>query len=408
MTLLALGIFIAAYVMVLFEEATHLRKSKPVMLAAGLIWLVISLMPGMEAGALHSAVEHTLSEFAGLMLFLLAAMTFIAALEERGVFDALRARLIRARLSKRALFWATGWLAFFLSPLADNMTTALVMGAVVVAVDGKDKKFISLGCINIVCAANAGGAFSPFGDITTLMVWQAGKLDFLDFFHLFAPAVASYIVPALLMSFCVGKEKPVADSASAKMKPGALALIALGIATIAAAVVFEQVLHLPAWLGMMTGLSLLMIRGWHTKEYDAFQLISRSEWDTLLFFFGVIFCLGGLSFIGLLETASRVMYGDWGATSANIAVGFASAILDNIPIMFAVLKMNPAMNDFQWLLITLTAGIGGSLLSIGSAAGVALMGTARGHYTFLSHLKWTPVIFLGYAVAIGTHFWING
>ena len=141
--------------------------------------------------------------------------------------------------------------------------------------------------------------------------------------------------------------------------------------------------------------------------FDVFNKIARAEWDTLLFFYGVVMCVGGLGFIGYLAVASDVMYNTWGATSANVAVGVLSAIVDNIPVMFAVLTMQPDMSTGQWLLVTLTAGVGGSLLSIGSAAGVALMGQARGKYTFFSHLKWTPAIALGYAASILVHMWIN-
>jgi len=121
----------------------------------------------------------------------------------------------------------------------------------------------------------------------------------------------------------------------------------------------------------------------------------------------VIFLGLGVGFIGYLAMASQLMYVDWGATNANIAIGLMSAIVDNIPVMFAVLTMMPDMSLGQWLLVTLTAGVGGSLLSIGSAAGVALMGQAQGKYTFFGHLKWTPVIALGYAASIATHLWIN-
>jgi Na+/H+ antiporter NhaD/arsenite permease-like protein len=141
--------------------------------------------------------------------------------------------------------------------------------------------------------------------------------------------------------------------------------------------------------------------------FDVFNRVARAEWDTLLFFYGVVMCVGGLGFIGYLGLVSELMYTDWGATAANITVGVISAIVDNIPVMFAVLSMNPDMPIGQWLLVTLTAGVGGSLLSIGSAAGVALMGQARGRYTFFSHLKWTPVIALGYVGSIVCHMWIN-
>jgi Na+/H+ antiporter NhaD/arsenite permease-like protein len=181
------------------------------------------------------------------------------------------------------------------------------------------------------------------------------------------------------------------------------------------AISFEQFLGLPAFLGMMMGLSFLMmvayfIRTGNPKDekFDVMELVASAEWDTLLFFFGVIFSIGGLSLLGYMELASHTMYEGWGAGATNISLGIISAVLDNIPVMFAVLTMNPAMDNFQWMLITLTTGVGGSLLSIGSAAGVALMGTARGHYTFLGHLKWTPVLVLGYVAAIGAHFILNG
>jgi Na+/H+ antiporter NhaD/arsenite permease-like protein len=140
---------------------------------------------------------------------------------------------------------------------------------------------------------------------------------------------------------------------------------------------------------------------------DSFAQIAKVEWDTLLFFFGIIFAVAGLGVLGYLALASQILYFDLGPTMANVAVGILSAIVDNIPLMFAVLTMNPDMSFGQWLLITLTAGVGGSLLSIGSAAGVALMGQARGIYTFSSHLRWTGAIALGYAASIIAHLYLN-
>jgi len=143
------------------------------------------------------------------------------------------------------------------------------------------------------------------------------------------------------------------------------------------------------------------------KQFDIFQNLERAEWDTLMFFYGIILCVGGLGTLGYLALGSQFMYGDLGPTTANILVGIISAIVDNIPVMFAVLAMLPEMSHGQWLLVTLTAGVGGSLLSIGSAAGVAVMGQARGIYTFFAHLKWTWAIALGYAASIYVHFLVN-
>jgi len=504
-------------------------------------------------------------------------MTYINALEERSVFKALRSYLISRGYSLKKVFWVTGVLAFLISPIADNLTTALLMGAVVMAVGGKDVKFISIACINVVIAANAGGAFSPFGDITTLMVWQKGKVEFLQFLPLFIPSLVNWLVPAVIMSFAISKGTPQATQEKSQMKMGAKIMIGLFLATIVTAVCFHSFLHLPPAAGMMFGLGYLGLYSFYlkrvegrtmmadsifggrteahsnplnvlqsygkdigehlndqpypafmldkdhnvshwneplekltgytavdmigtkdhwkafykderptladvvlddksavgvrqhyrgkyrdnesegsaydaanyfedigssgtylmfsaapvtdengqkigsielfedmsehraeVKEFDIMERVSRAEWDTLLFFYGVIMCVAGLSQFGYMAIISEVMYSDMGPTWANTLVGVLSAIVDNIPVMFAVLTMNPNMPLEQWQLVTLTAGVGGSMLAVGSAAGVALLGTARGVYTFVSHLKWAPVIALGYVASIGAHLLING
>ena len=412
----SLIIFVTAYALVMAEEFTHLRKSKPVILAAGAIWALIAIAYG---GVSHTEIveetfRHGLLEYSELAFFLLVAMTYIAALEERDVFNSLKVWLIKKNFNYRQLFWITDVIAFFMSPLADNLTTALVLCAVVMAVGISSPKFISMACINIVVAANAGGAFSPFGDITTLMVWQAGKVEFFTFFALVIPSIVNYIIPAVIMSFFIGNDRPTLEVEEVTIKFGGKFIVLLGILTIITAVSFHNFFHLPPVLGMMTGLSYLLIFGYYIKRnenaekpYDVLENIAHIEWDTLLFFFGVIIAVSGLGMIGYLELVSKFMYTDLGATNANILVGILSAIVDNIPVMFAVLSMDPAMPISQWLLATLTAGVGGSMLSIGSAAGVALMGQAKGLYTFFGHLKWTPVIAIGYFASIYVHILVN-
>lgn len=427
--IVAIAIFVLAYALVIAEEFTHLRKSKPVMLAAGIIWALVAF-EHVNAGLLNDteeAIQEFVLEYAELFLFLLAAMTYVNSMSERGIFDALRSWLVRRGFTYRGLFWITGFLSFFLSPFLDNLTTALVMCAVVLAVGKGNPRFVSVSCINIVVAANAGGAFSPFGDITTLMVWQRGILDFQTFFLLFLPALVNYAVPATVMSFAVPRDLASGAEDDARLRRGARRILFLFACTIATAVSFHNFLNLPAFLGMMTGLAYLKFFGYYLRKthvpgpadragygtagdiapFDSFREVARVEWDTLLFFFGVIMCVGGLSFIGYLEHLSLFFYGELGPTVANVLVGVLSAIIDNIPIMVAVLEMNPAMDMQQWLLVTLTAGVGGSLLSIGSAAGVALMGQARGQYTFFQHLRWTPVIALGYLASIWVHMLLN-
>lgn len=440
--IIALVVFILAYLVVLGEEFLHLRKSKPVIVAAGIIWMLVGFayyQHGDTTGIVAVHIRHNLYEFAELMLFLLAAMTYINTMEDRNIFKALRAWLINKGFSLKAVFWITGLLAFFISPLADNLTTALLMGAVVMAVGGDNRKFVVLACINVVVAANAGGAFSPFGDITTLMVWQAEKAPFFTFFNLFVPSLVNWLVPAIIMSFAVSKKTPTAVTDEVKILQGGFVIIGLFAFTITLAVTGHSLLHLPPFLGMMTGLGILKFYGYYLsrcdqksfnqigpselginnellemhykprrRPFDIFISMKRAEWDTLMFFYGVVMSVGGLGMIGYLALTSQFLYEGLGPTWANVIIGILSALVDNIPVMFAVLQMNPTMDVEQWLLVTLTAGVGGSMLSIGSAAGVALMGQARGMYTFFAHLKWTWAIALGYAASITTHLYISG
>ena len=430
----ALVIFVVAYVFVVLEDHLGLRKSIPVLIAAGAIWILIAAAYA-ATGDTHTAaqtIQHSLLEFVELFLFLLAAMTYVNTMEERGVFDALQGWLVRRGFSLRTIFWLTGLIAFLLSPIADNMTTALVMVAVVIAVGGTNSKFVVVACVNVVVAANAGGAFSPFGDITTLMVWQKGVVTAPEFLHLLVPSMVNWLVPAIIMSLAVPKIRPEAVAETVRLRKSGMMVMFLFVVTIAGTVYIHTFLHLPAVVGMMSGLGLLKLYGnrlkrldekvlstmseqgatafdadMQTRPFNIFQQVARAEWDTLLFFYGVILCVGGLGTIGYLAWGSHFLYEGMGPTTANILVGLISAVIDNIPVMFAVLTMLPDMSHGQWLLVTLTAGVGGSLLSVGSAAGVAVMGQAHGVYTFMSHLKWTWAIALGYAASIWVHMVLN-
>ena len=444
-TIISLLIFVIAYGFVVTEEVTHLRKSKPVLFAAGIIWAMVAwygvaydyskpvILNGevVDYVTVKDAMMHAFSEFSQLMLFLLVAMTFINSMTERNVFEKLRSKLLAQNYSYKKLFWITGFITFFLSPIADNLTAALTMCAVVMAVGVGNRKFVSISCVNIVIAANAGGAFSPFGDITTLMVWQGGMVEFTEFFSLFLPSLINYIIPAFIMSLFVSGSSENVKNTPVQLKRGAKSIVLLFLVTIFLAVTFENFLHIPPVFGMMTGLSLLQLFAYYLKRtysrstvisregedqpFGVFKQIAQAEWDTLLFFYGVIMCVSGLSYIGYLELLSNTIYPSSpdqliGFSIANSIMGILSALIDNIPVMYSILQMHTteSMVLSQWLLITLTTGVGGSLLSIGSAPGVALMGQARGVYTFYSHLKWAPAIFLGYIASIIVHLLIWG
>jgi Na+/H+ antiporter NhaD/arsenite permease-like protein len=412
-----LFIFLIGYYIVAAEEKYMIDKAKPALFIGTFMFILVAIyyaLNGLNMDLVHNEANHLILEIAGIFFFLFVAMTYIESLLHMGVFDRLKYNLISKGYTYRKLFWVTGFLAFFISPVADNLTTALILSTVLVTIEKTRKDFLVPGAINIVVAANAGGAWSPFGDITTLMAWTAGKGTFTDFLYLFPAAFLGFLVTAFLLSRFVPNIVPVFDASNEKapkMSEGAKVVMALGVFTIACAVLSHQVLHLPAMWGMMFGLALLKIYSYGLKRkygvdhFNIFHSMAKIENNTLMFFFGILAAVGALYFVGWLGLAAVVYHPDvLGPTMANIGVGFLSAIVDNVPVMSAILKANPTMGVDQWMLVTMTAGVGGSLISFGSAAGVGVMGKMHGVYTFGSHMKYAWTIFIGYVVSIAVWY----
>ena len=415
--ILSLVIFVVGYYFIATEDKYHINKAKPALITGTGIFMLIGVyfaMNGLDGHRLETEVEHLILEIAEIFFFLMVAMTYIEGMIDRGVFSALRYRLVSKGYSYKKLFWITGLLAFFISPVADNLTTALILSTVLITIDKENKLFLVPGAINIVVAANAGGAWSPFGDITTLMVWVAGKGAFTEFLYLFPASILGWGVTAFLLSRVVPDGQPPfnADEAKAEILEGGKQIMALFALTIVLAVTSHQVLHLPAMWGMMFGLALLKMythyinRSASETQINVFSWISKIENDTLLFFFGILAAVGGLHFLGFLEYFTA-LYDQFGPTAVNIGVGFLSAIVDNVPVMSAVLKADPNMGvavQEQWMLVTLTAGVGGSLISFGSAAGVGVMGKLHGIYTFGAHMKYAWTVLVGYIVSVSVWY----
>ena len=411
--IVSLIIFLVAYYFIATEDKYHINKAKPALLGGTAIFMLIGFyysINGLDAHALETEVHHLIVEISGIFFFLLVAMTYIEAMIDRKVFSALRYNLVSKGYTYKKLFWITGLLAFFISPVADNLTTALILSTVLLTIDKENKAFLVPGAINLVVAANAGGAWSPFGDITTLMVWIAGKGSFTEFLYLFPASIIGWYVTALLLSRVVPDGQPPfhADEKPVEIEEGGKVIIGLFAFTITMAVLSHQVFHLPAMWGMMFGLAVLKVYVYKINQspsdtqLNAFSWIAKIENDTLLFFFGILAAVGGLHFLGYLEYFTA-LYESAGATVVNIGVGFLSAIVDNVPVMSAVLKANPDMGaaeTAQWMLVTLTAGIGGSMISFGSAAGVGVMGKMHGIYTFSSHIKYAWMVLAGYIVSV--------
>ena len=415
-------VFVIGYYFIATEEKYHINKAKPALFTGTFMFIVIAgyyAILGKSLGPVEREVEHLILEIAEIFFFLYVAMTFIEALIERGVFNSLKGNLLTKGYDNKKLFWVTGLLAFFISPVADNLTTALILSTVLVTIS-KEKAFLIPGAVNIVVAANAGGAWSPFGDITTLMAWSAEKGHFVDFLFLFPASIIGWLVTAVLLSRYVPEGHPAEVKSSEPVKgmqKGAKVVIALGVFTIAAAVFGKQFLHLPPMWGMLFGLSLLKLYSYqlkrkHKQDIKIYEAIAKVENDTLLFFFGILAAVGALYFAGFLDYAVKLyqhtdIHGaivGFEPTYVNIGVGFLSAIVDNVPVMSAVLKASPDMDLAQWMLVTLTAGVGGSLISFGSAAGVGVMGKLYGIYTFGAHMRLSWTVLVGYIVSVAVWY----
>ena len=408
--ILSFAKFVIAYYFVATEEKYELNKAKPALFAGTFTFILIGFyyaINSLDPHALHDEVEKMILEISEIYFFLFVAMTFIETLIERGVFELMKYKLVSKGYSYKKIFWLTGTLAFFISPVADNLTTALILSTVLFTIDREKTSFLVPGAISIVVAANAGGAWSPFGDITTLMAWAAGKGNFVDFLYLFPASLIGWLVTSFLLSFSVPKGQPLFDpktQTEPNLRKGGMVVVYIGIATIITAVLSHQFLHLPAMWGMMFGLAILKLYAFRlnqksTEGFDVFINMRKVEQDTLFFFFGILSAVGALHFLGFLHYIHN-LYGTIGNTASNIGVGFLSAIVDNVPVMSAILKSSPNMGIDQWMLVTMTAGIGGSLISFGSAAGVGVMGRMAGIYTFGSHLKHSWTILVGYIVSI--------
>lgn len=408
----AIAVFVVGYITIALEDVIHVNKAKPAMFMGSFLLVALGAFLAFTGQAersaeLHHHIVELIFEIAGIYFFLFVAMTFIESLIERNVFEVLKNKILSKGYSYSKLFWITGFIAYFLSPIADNLTTALILATVLVTIERKNIKFLVPAAINIVVAANAGGAWSPFGDITTLMTWAAGKASFVEILGLFPAATIGYLVTAFLLSRFIPEGFPApaeGEVESVKIKDGGLTIAVIGLFSIALAVTSHQFFHVPPMIGMLLGLSFLKVYAAYLEkhptkeEFSVFKSIAKIENDTLLFFFGILSAVSVLQFVGYLA-----LMGEWYKvvehTYLNIAVGFLSAVIDNVPVMFAILKTDPTMTTAQWLLVTLTAGIGGSLISFGSAAGIGVMGKLHGVYTFMSHMRLAWTILIGYFVS---------
>lgn len=388
------AIFLIGYIAIVLEHNLHINKSGSAITMGALLWLIVDWFEkgNREVGL---ALSHETQEIFGIVVFLLAAMTLVEILVHYRFFDWVQEKIMQKKISQAKLFWLLGGLTFIFSAFLDNLTTTLIMIQIGRKIYKHKENFLVY-VVNTVIAANAGGAASPIGDVTTIMLWLANKFTALQIMTVgILPALATWIIPQYLLG-----KKIKAHEEAEKAHPGfdlvdeekqnpywPIIIVAILSFTFP---VFANLIGLPPFLGLLTGVGILWIfidlkaKGDddHHKNGQVIKVIQKTDLATLKFFIGILLAVGALAHMGILKELNHVIFGDAPSivrlAGGNIALGFVSAVLDNVPLVAASIKMfSEGINYSIWILLALTAGTGGSMLVVGSAAGVAAMGQVK-------------------------------
>ncbi|WKE65608.1 sodium:proton antiporter NhaD [Gallaecimonas kandeliae] len=396
MTIILLVLVALGFLSIVIEDLTHVDKAKTTLFFGTLVWVLYFAVPppGLGQAGLMKALNGNLLDIASLWLFLMAAMTFVSYLSSKGIIDALVQRALPARLSERKLMLLTGTGAFLFSSMADNITSTLVCISVLASLKLPTDKLLRY-VVLVVFAVNAGGAALITGDVTTLMIFLAGKVGIVDLVLLSLPALGSVLLLALLLARPLAGEL-VTQKREVPVQQADLAIAVLFGLTILGTLGANVAFGIPPVLSFLFGLSLMfLVVQFLNRDEPILDYVRRIEFDTLLFFLGVLLLVGMLKELGTLAHLPR-LYQALPTLGANYLVGLISALLDNVPLTAALLKSGIDMGLPLWLTLTYSVGVGGALLAIGSAAGVVAMSKVEG-LTFASYLKFTPPLLLAYS-----------
>ncbi|MCC7502690.1 MAG: sodium:proton antiporter NhaD [Flavobacteriales bacterium] len=430
MFVLIVLVFVLGYAAIALEHPLRVNKAAPALLTGMLVWSIImlahdTLFPQGHGGVEHlvEALYHHLAEIASILFFLLGAMTVVELMDAHGGFEVVTDRI---RSTKRTtLLWVVGFFTFFLSAALDNLTTAIVMAALLRKLVGKQDDLWRFGGV-VIIAANAGGAWSPIGDVTTIMLWIGGQVTTWSIIgSLLLPSLVCLFVPLVWFSFTMrgSVERPVGPKADTDAqlvtKRQKYAVFLMGVATLLGVPVFKSLTHLPPFMGIMFGLSILWVytefihtRGMEERgQYQVTAILRRVDHSSILFFLGILIAVAGLQTAGHLDLLSTWLSAHLpNVYATNSILGVLSAIVDNVPLVAAAQGMYPLTtygpDHAFWELLALCAGTGGSMLIIGSAAGVAVMGVLGIEFMWYVRRMALPAL-LGYVGGILTYWLIN-
>ena len=389
-------IAVLAFLAIVLEDVIHLNKAKSTLFLGTLCWILLFTL-GPDHQGVETAFSENILDIASLWLFLFAAMTFVAYLNQHGMVEALVYRVLPSNMPQKALLPFVAVFAFVFSSFCDNITTTLVTVALIQSLRLPARNNIKLAVL-AVFSINSGGAALITGDVTTLMIFTAGKVGIGDLFALIAPGlIACLLLAAMLLPGFEGQLK--LERAVTPASNFDICVAIIFIATIVLTLVINLVVRVPPLLVFMFGLSLVFMlsrfMSREESEQPIIDYIRKIEFDTLLFFLGILLVVGMLQEIGTLAYITE-LYARFSPPMANFLIGCVSAVIDNVPLTAAVLKSNLTMSLTQWLGFTYSVGVGGSLLAIGSAAGVLMMSKIEG-LGFISYLRYTPHLAVAYA-----------
>lgn len=412
MELALILIFVLGYLAIAFEHPLKVNKTAPALLLGALMWSVWAVSDFGQIKEINSELNHELADVAQILFFLMGAMTIVELIDAHQGFKIITNRI--KTTNARKLLWIISFITFFLSALLDNLTTAIVMVSLLrKLVHDREQRLYYVGIV--VIAANAGGAWSPIGDVTTTMLWIGGQISSANIMKtLFIPALVCLVIPVFAIGFKlkgeVKRDSYDYDKAAEEEKvKGSLTMLLFGVGALIFVPVFKTFTHLPPYLGMLLGLSIVWVVSEllhidkteeEKKPYSAIHALSRIDVSSVLFFLGILLGIGVLRGTGALGDLAAWMDKTIGNQDLiAFSIGLLSAVVDNVPIVAATMKMYPLdafpMDAKLWEFIAYAAGTGGSCLIIGSAAGVAVMGMEKIDFIwYLKKISWLAL--LGY------------
>jgi NhaD family Na+/H+ antiporter len=402
MNTLLIVIFVMTYAAIAFEHPIKINKSATALMGAGLLWTVYAL-GGPEAKLVSEAMGESLMSTAQIVFFLMGAMTIVEVVDAHDGFEVITARIRTSQLS--TLMWLVGFVTFFLSSILDNLTTAIVMVSLMKKLlEKREDRLFFAGMI--VIAANAGGAWTPIGDVTTTMLWIGGQVTAMEIMKgLFIPSIINLLVPLAVTAWVLrGRlvEAPMREVNSGQIQTTAFErqlMFFLGLGILVAVPVFKTVTHLPPFLGILFGLGVLWLVGdlVHREKSDEdkehltlVRALSRIDMSSILFFVGILLAVASLEHAHILSAVAQWLNQTVGRIDVIVMlIGLVSAVVDNVPLVAASMGMYSLAeyppDSFLWEFMAYCAGTGGSILIIGSAAGVAAMGLEK--IDFLWYMK---------------------